>query len=119
MICQQFIYGLFNDYGYKTIKTDGVDTILSKQSFQQLKGLRLEPEQQSTIIQMHFQTEDAITVTLLQRTNDKYGRTGILNHTIIIKTADYLNHFPPSQLVKNHFINNLNSPPNLQPLIIE
>jgi len=118
LICEQFIYGLFPDAGYKTLKTNGVDKLLTKQSFNQLKGLRLNHDEQTTVIQMHFSSEDIITVTHLQRTTDNYGRAGIINHTIIMRTSDYLSHFPPKQIVENYFIQTLNSPPTLTPLII-
>ena len=118
MICEQFIYGLFPDAGYKTVKTNGVDELLTKQSFNQLKALRLNHDEQETVIQMHFASEDLITVTYLKRTTDNYGRAGIINHTIIMRTSDYLSRFPPKHIVENYFIQTLNSPPNLKPIAI-
>jgi len=104
LICEQFIYGLFPNAGYKTLKTTGVDKLLTEQSFNQLKALRLNHDEPEAIIQMHFSSEDLVTVTYLKRTTDDYGRAGILNHTIIIKIADYLSCFPPKQIVQDCFI---------------
>ena len=118
MICEQFVYGLFSNTGYVTVKTPNVLSLLSKQSFQQLKSLTLANGENSKKFQMHFKTEDVITVTLLQKSVDKYGRAGTINHTFIMKTSDYLSQFPPAQLVDNHFIKDLTNPPDLYPLTV-
>ena len=102
MICEQMLYGLFSNIGYQTLTSPNVKRILTKQSIEQIKGLKLQHSEESSIIQLHFKTEDAITITHLTRTQDNYGRKGIMNHTIIIKIADYLTFYPPLALVKDH-----------------
>lgn len=92
--CEHFVYGLFNRSGYKTFYSDKAKEQLKKESLEKLKNLRLKKGQSNDVVTMHFPSEDIITRSYLQTTNDVYGREGIINHTVIMRTSDFLQEFP-------------------------
>ena len=116
MQCEHFVYGLFPE-GYQTYKSRGVTDILTEQSYHNLLALRLPQGQKEATVQMMLPTEDVITISHLQRKVDNYGREGIWNHTIIMRISDYLNVYPPINLVKDQLLVTKVTNP-LLPLII-
>ena len=93
-MCERFTYGLFRNSGYKEVYSDGAKKLLTKQSLEQLKSLGLKKGQLSDVVTMHFSSEGVVTRSYLQLANDVYGRSGVVNHTILIRTADFINEFP-------------------------
>lgn len=93
-------------YGDKTsyrISNPKAEDILTHQSINILTSLMLTNNETEKVYTMHFPTEDVITVTYLTKTVDQYDRDNIDNHTIIIKTQDYLQARPPIELVRSLF----------------
>ena len=100
---EEFRYGLVNGSIKFQPSSPQVKKLLNQQSLDKLIGLRLPKNTDSNFTQLHFSTEDLITVTSLTKAEDSYGRTSTDNHTVIIKISDYLNVYPPLELVKNLF----------------
>lgn len=73
---EHFIYASFNGVGYRTVKTDGVDKLLTQEMLTELKEL----------------DEDSVTwfyprclaLTRVHHTVDEYGRKTMWNHTILV-----------------------------------
>jgi len=86
---------------YKLVTSPNTKRWLKPESLSTLCNLRLNSTKQSDIIQLHFPTEDIISVSHLKRTQDQYGRVGHINHTILIRITDYLTTHPPLSLVKD------------------
>jgi len=109
---EHFIHGLFNGIGYRTIKSPGVDALLSDKTFNALCTLT-----KST--QLLFPVEQCIAVSYVKKTHDEYGREGLYNHTILIKLSDYCAWTQPKKLLDPYFIKNGDkSPERLEPLHI-
>jgi len=86
-----FVYGIVGNQWENPITPPKQ---LTKESFQQLKNLRLNRDQQSATIYMLFETEDVITKTILERKRDSSGRAGFVNYTYIMKTIDFFKKHP-------------------------
>lgn len=122
---ERFIYGLFSNSGYKTVYTSQAKKLLKKESIEQLQNLRLKKGQTTDTVTLHFPSEDVITRSYLQLTNDVHGRTGIINHTLIMRTTDFFHEFPEVldaafSLIQGQLNVDLASPPSsLEPLKVE
>jgi len=125
LICERFIYGLFKNSGYKEIYSDHAKEFLTKQSLEQLKDLRLKKGQLSDTVTMHFPSEGVVTRSFLQSTNDVYGRNGVVNHTVLVRTADFINEFPEAlnpifKMIDSQTLLDLKKPPKrLEPIKVE
>ena len=98
----EFFYGMSTNYKI-TPDIRKIKHILQQQSLDILTSLSLNKNEHTKTITNHFPTEDIITVTQLTRPEDKYCRDGVDNHTIILKTSDYLTAYPPLDLVGHLF----------------
>jgi len=76
---------------------------LLQQSLDTITGLSLDKNETTKTVTLHFSTEDLITVTQLTRPEDTYSRDGVDNHTIILKISDYLQYYPPINLISPLF----------------
>ena len=121
---EHFIYGLFKNSGYQTVSSAQVEKLLKKESIETLKKLQLKNGQKTDVITMLFPLENVVTRSYLHATNDMYGRKGIINHTVILQTNDFIREFPEVleiafAVVKDKVETNLASlPSNLDPLKI-
>ena len=98
----EFFYGSSTNFKLKP-SSYTIKKTLHQQSLDILVSLTLNKNETSKTITKLFPTEDVITVTQLTRPLDTFGRDGIDNHTIILKTSDYLKQYPPLALVSHLF----------------
>ena len=96
----EFFYGMSTNYKIEPDVKKIKHTLL-QQSLDRIIGLSLDKNEDTKTITLHFPTDDMITITQLTRPEDVYCRDGVDNHTIILKTSDYINHYPPINLVKH------------------
>lgn len=115
MKAEQFIYGLFEGYGIKLIKSPGLNNLLNGEIIEYLCQLREKKEPISNLW-----PNGVITVTKVHSTQDEYGRDGVWNHTIALRLMDYLAYMQPSKVLTPHFIKKLQKPPSkLEPIKVE
>jgi len=110
---EHFIYALIND-GYKLAKSPGAEKLLSEDNFQvvcHIGDKMAEPTQ----VQMWFPTENVYALSLIEPTNDKFGRRGTWNHTILIKLGDFL----PSLMSQFLIHKTEKLPKKLEPIKVE
>lgn len=125
IVLERFIYGLFNNTGYKAIYSPQAKKLLTKEALEELKKMQLQKGQSSATVTVHWPSEDVVTRSYLQATKDVYGRDGILNHTVILRTSDFFQEFPQVldvafNLIKDNLIMNLSDPPEtLEPLEVK
>lgn len=94
MKLEHFISGLFSEIGYKTVYSSKVKELLPKESLMKLLNLGLKKDEANDVVTMHFPSEGVVTRSYIQKTNDVYGRNGWINHTVIMKTDDFLKVHP-------------------------
>ncbi len=73
---EHFIYASFNGVGYRTVKTDGVDQLITSDMMDQLKQLG-----EDTVTWFHRR---CVALTRIDRARDEYGRKTVWNHTILL-----------------------------------
>lgn len=116
ILCEHFIYALFNVGAYRLIKSPDAEKLLSEENFSRLCHLTdkiQKPEEQA----QWFPDENVLAISFLRPTTDEYGRKGGWNHTILIKVVDYCVLTDPVALFRRHFIREFGNPPEmLQPL---
>lgn len=115
--CEHFVYGPFPNVGYKLIKSSGVDKLLTAERINYL--CRLTPNNKQRVVMAWLKEEDLVSISYIQKTQDDYGRTGVWNHTVLVKVRDFLSMVPPDNFAK-HFIQVTPVPPEnpLKPLKI-
>ena len=117
--CEHFIYALFNNRGYRLIKSAGVDGLVDDDNLYFLCHIGDNTPEPVTI-QLRLPNEDLLAVSHVAPTEDEYGRRGVWNHTILIKLNDYLQLTQPSTMLQPYFINQTKEPPyELNPLTIK
>jgi hypothetical protein len=117
--CEQFIYAMFDNYGYKPpIVSPNLLHIISQDMLQKLIHVG-DKEKHETIIPLYWEPEKLITISYIKLVEDKFGRQGIWNHTIIIRVKDFIYYAQPTLLIQKYFIRDEESLPlKLEPLII-
>ena len=114
MKAEQFVYGLFDHYGIKLIKSPGLNDLLTGENIDYLCKLE-KPKEYSNLW-----PNGVITVTRISHAKDEYGRDGVWNHTIAVRLMDYLAYVQPSKALNLHFVDRLDEPPKeLKPIEIE
>ena len=98
-----FKYGASTNYKF-IASNPQLKKSFTSQSLETLTNMRLNNNDTHKTVTLLFKTEDLVTVSNLTKCNDGFGRTGINNHTIVMKIHDYLAYFPPSELVKGLFM---------------
>jgi len=125
LICERFIYGLFNNAGYKAVYSPQAKKLLTKESLEKLQNLHLRKKRLTDIMTMQFPSEGVVTRSYLHATRDRYGREGIINHTVILKVSEFFQEFPEVletafSLIKEPLMLNLSRPPeSLEPLEVK
>jgi len=112
--CEHFIYGQFDGLGYRTIKSQHLDQMISHKSLRHLQNLK-GPNPIQTLL-----PEDVVAITFLHsHKKDEMGRKTVWNHTIILSIEDYFRLNPPT-MFKSHFIREMQNPHGtLKPLKVE
>lgn len=105
MKLEQFIYGMFKDYGIKLIKSPGLNDLLNGDIIDYLCNLKAGDYS-------NLWPNGTITVTRVTKTNDEYGRDGVWNHTVVMRLMDYLAYMQPAKMLSRHFISVLDKPPS-------
>jgi len=111
MKTEQFIYGLFKNYGIKLRKSPGLTKLLNGDIIDYLCQLKENKE--------CLWPNGVVTVTEIHNTTDEYGRSGVRNHTFAFTILDYLAYMQPRKLLQPYFITEIEKPPqNLESLQI-
>ena len=111
MICEHFIHGHFNGVGYKLIKTDGVDKLISTKTLNILKGY----DSDKKVFWPY--PENVFSFTFTHNGSDEYGRRTVWNHTMLVSVEEYLKGMP-DDLFREHFITEMPTSLRLSPLKI-
>jgi len=113
--CEHFIYGQFDGLGYRTIKSAGLDHLITRKSLRHLQDLKGRSP-----IQTLLPLEKCVAVTYLHNNKkDEMGRKTVWNHTIVISIEDYFRFNPPT-MFEPHFIRCMSNPyGTLKPLKVE
>jgi len=115
--CEHFIYGIFDNSGYKLLRSPNLSKVLSDENLHTLRSLGNEATQE-TFFQVWFPKEQLLALSYVKPTDDEYGRKVAWNHTIILTHNNYLNL--ALNIFNNHFIRepqNIENP--LQPITIK
>lgn len=112
---EHFLYGQLNGkgYGYTTIKSDGVDKILTTENFHHL--CRLDGP---AIIKSWVPNDKLVARSYLSYTLDEYMRRNIWNHTILIEILDYIQIQNFDEIDKHFIREDAKAPKKLEPLRI-
>lgn len=124
MQCAHFIYGQFNNAGYKLIKSPNLDQLLNNESVNQLiiEADRAVNKNNSGHGQICLPNKAVIAIYDLYPTKDRANRIGVWIHVKVVKIEDYLNLCAPHifQIFSSHVIKSLDKiPQSLEPLKIE
>jgi len=116
--CEHFVYALFNNLGYKTLKTGRLDVILTTNNLYNLQRL---PERSQTYVHW-LETEQLVAFSKVRGARDEYDRKGVWNHTLLIHINDYLAYTQtrPAETLDAYFLRELPSPSTrLEPIQIK
>ena len=103
---EHFIYASFNGVGYRTVKTDGVDKLLTTDMMNELKEL-----EDDTVTWFY---RKCLALTHVDRAADEYGRKTVWNHTILLSPDNI------HSLFSSYFVNPKTTQiPTLKPLEVE
>jgi len=115
IVCEHFIYGLFNGYGYVLTETNGVNKILTKEMREKLCNLK--HDEQLLWPPQRPNQDFYISCSKITPTEDEHKRDGVFNSTILISLKDYLTYTNPAKIVQPYFVKKTDKPPKKLKLI--
>ncbi len=115
MFIEHFIYGIFED-DYDTVKSDGVETLLSKEALNYLEHIGDHLTEEKDIYNI---LEGVLAVSFISFKRDRYHRPTVWNHTFLVWFEDYLKYVQLFNIFRPHIILSYEKKPSkLEPIKI-
>ena len=117
--CEHFIHALLPRSGYKTVMSKGVTQLLSRENLQMLMHIGDHIKKETTV-RVWLPDVNILSISYLRPAKDQYSRSGVWNHTILLKIQNYFTLADPTPTLKPYFIRDFNNgvPTTLEPLMV-